>query len=487
VIRKNLLFIFCTSLLSISVSAQTISINPKNVAPIGNISTGNKVTGKCDGNSKDYIKVNIQPSCYGANLRGGGTVLDPGQGDVVMNLAITNSGSTFTTDIQFPNKITWPENYGQTCSWDNGTKVTCDVNNGLVKVSYNCSYIYGGSKYGVQWFLDDYLDCSRVADPASHGALNQNVKCGFLYSWSGTGYAAVQSYRKIANVANCGLQDPNVDLAAQVLVENMSTPASSITKFAKRGKVTVDFNGLAIKKIQAVKNTGTGEYLMSGSRSSVVANFYQIKGGAKYALTQKVEAGFDDFEECLDIKASFIGTNQFCGSFYSPLMVFFDHKRPVFAGKSSFPLIAGVTLIAWPEKGAPGFFLALDEAQNKKIVRNSQLFGDSNGAPNGFESLRKLDSNKDGVINAQDEKFSKLVLWQDKNSNGVSEEDEVFSLDAKKVKSFSLDYKDDRRKSFGRNAEGRQYSHFTYGDKDKTGDVVDMWFAPFNMDEIKKK
>src|SRR5690606_2252721 len=32
------------------------------------------------------------------------------------------------------------------------------------------------------------------------------------------------------------------------------------------------------------------------------------------------------------------GAAGFCGGYYSPLMVFFDDRRPVFSGKSRFPL-----------------------------------------------------------------------------------------------------------------------------------------------------
>lgn len=476
---KLSMIILGVTCLTSQLFAQTISINPKNVAQFGSISTGNKVGSKCNGLSNDYLKLTIQPSCYGANLRGGGNVLEPSQGNIIMNLKIYNGNDVFSGDVEFPNKVTWPENYGQTCSWDNGSNVECEMASTLVKVQYKCNYISSS------WFLNDYLDCTRQGDPNLDGSTNSTAKCGFLYSWSGTNYAAVNSYKKIANVANCGLTDKNQDLGALTKVENLSSPASTIDKYAKRGKVSIELKGVDIKRIGVLKNNTTGQFEFSGNSSSVVATFYQMKGASKVALTQKVESSFDEFEECLDIKAAFIGANQFCGSYYSPLMIFTDKKRPVFAGRSSFPLIAGADMVAWPEKNAPGFFLALDLLGNKKIVKNTQLFGDSAGFENGFAALKELDSNKDNVIDEKDEKFSKLVLWQDVNGNGVSEESEVFPIKEKKLKSISLDYKDDKRKSFGKNAEARQYSTVTFEDG-KKGDIIDIWFASFTKDSLKK-
>lgn len=72
-------------------------------------------------------------------------------------------------------------------------------------------------------------------------------------------------------------------------------------------------------------------------------------------------------------------------------------------------------------------FLAIDRDGNGSIDSGRELFGDQNGAANGFEELRKLDSNHDGVINSRDDRFSELLLFKD-NGNGVTEEGELISL-----------------------------------------------------------
>lgn len=95
-------------------------------------------------------------------------------------------------------------------------------------------------------------------------------------------------------------------------------------------------------------------------------------------------------------------------------------------------------------------FLALDLNDNKKIDSGSELFGEysftkskstnENGSTfeNGFLALAQYDDNKDGVIDAKDAIFKKLVVWNDRNSNGISEMNEMKSLSASGVHSLGL-------------------------------------------------
>ena len=93
-------------------------------------------------------------------------------------------------------------------------------------------------------------------------------------------------------------------------------------------------------------------------------------------------------------------------------------------------------------------FIAIDKNNNGAIDNGSELFGNKSisnnayaytnpNAKNGFESLKELDSNNDGIIDEKDKEFTNLLLWQDKNSNGISETDELIKL-SDKVKSINL-------------------------------------------------
>ena len=56
----------------------------------------------------------------------------------------------------------------------------------------------------------------------------------------------------------------------------------------------------------------------------------------------------------------------------------------------------------------------------------AELFG-SPGL-DGFEVLETLDTNGDGLIDVNDEEFAKLRVWQDLDSDGVSDEGELITL-----------------------------------------------------------
>ncbi len=95
--------------------------------------------------------------------------------------------------------------------------------------------------------------------------------------------------------------------------------------------------------------------------------------------------------------------------------------------------------ISWVTPG--DVLLALDRNRNGRIDDGSELFGDQRGAVNGFEELRKLDDNRDGVVDAQDSGFGDLVVL----SRGGS----LASLAEAGVAAVRLDYR-----NVGREQEG---------------------------------
>lgn len=94
-------------------------------------------------------------------------------------------------------------------------------------------------------------------------------------------------------------------------------------------------------------------------------------------------------------------------------------------------------------KGDDGF-LVLDRNGNGKIDNGSELFGVdtvmSNGlkASSGFEALRDLDSNADGIFSSADALFGDVRVWSDLNQDGVSQADELKTLDELGIASINL-------------------------------------------------
>ncbi len=85
-------------------------------------------------------------------------------------------------------------------------------------------------------------------------------------------------------------------------------------------------------------------------------------------------------------------------------------------------------------------FLAIDRNANGRIDNGTELFGDQNGAANGFEELRRLDTNRDGRINRLDRGFDDLLLWRD-DGDGQTEAGELLGLADAGIQEISLGYR----------------------------------------------
>jgi hypothetical protein len=80
---------------------------------------------------------------------------------------------------------------------------------------------------------------------------------------------------------------------------------------------------------------------------------------------------------------------------------------------------------AWTERGQDLAFLAYDKDGNGKIECGEELFGNFTvpGQPNGFAALGKLGGGQ--KMDDSNPFFEKLLLWTDRNHNGVSEPSEL--------------------------------------------------------------
>lgn len=117
-------------------------------------------------------------------------------------------------------------------------------------------------------------------------------------------------------------------------------------------------------------------------------------------------------------------------------------------------------------------FLAIDRNGDGQINSGRELFGDQNGAANGYEELRKMDSNGDGVINRFDKDFDKLVLFRD-NGNGITEEGELISLADSGIAEIQLGYRNVNQGAAGGNRLA-QIASFrrTNGSYGRTADAI---------------
>ncbi len=97
-----------------------------------------------------------------------------------------------------------------------------------------------------------------------------------------------------------------------------------------------------------------------------------------------------------------------------------------------------LSYVDWPEN-VDEVAILVRPSYKGGAIGLSDLYGDTNAA-NGFEQLRKHDSNKDGLITKADKDYSKLRLWFDKNRNAQVDKDELEPIGKYSVDKIYLSY-----------------------------------------------
>ncbi len=113
---------------------------------------------------------------------------------------------------------------------------------------------------------------------------------------------------------------------------------------------------------------------------------------------------------------------------------YFDHDANGFAEQTGW-------------SSADDGILVWDRNNNGLIDNGKEVFSDymslnGKSAKGGLLLLKEFDKNGDGKITAKDSIFSKLKVWQDRDGDGYSSSDELFSLEDKGIRAILLDYKD---------------------------------------------
>lgn len=102
--------------------------------------------------------------------------------------------------------------------------------------------------------------------------------------------------------------------------------------------------------------------------------------------------------------------------------------------------------IGWTAAGSNQAFLWMDRNGNGVVDGGGELFGnatslnDGTRARNGFEALKELDANHDGVLDANDPVWAHLLLWRDFDHDGKSQPGEVERVQGSEITAIDVAY-----------------------------------------------
>ncbi|PTD96445.1 calcium-binding protein [Pseudothauera lacus] len=148
--------------------------------------------------------------------------------------------------------------------------------------------------------------------------------------------------------------------------------------------------------------------------------------------------------------------------------VYFDHAADGFAERTGW-LGAGDGLLVWDRNG--------DGAINsgRELFGSETVLASGLKAVNGFEALRELDINGDGVIDANDPAFAELRVWVDANVDGRTGEGELLTLEEAGVQAINVTYSHSNHVDAHGNAHKQVGSFVTTGGETRT--AADVWFV----------
>jgi hypothetical protein len=152
---------------------------------------------------------------------------------------------------------------------------------------------------------------------------------------------------------------------------------------------------------------------------------------------------------CGDLNVSIGDTT--CYTLFSPIALDLDgngiQTPALIDSKGTFDLLGTGKAVhsGWLSSGDA--FLAIDTNGNQKVDDISELFGGNKG--DGFAKLASFDTNGDGLVDAHDADFGKLLVWQDANGNHATDAGELRTLAEAGIASLTASYTDGAENQLG--------------------------------------
>lgn len=237
----------------------------------------------------------------------------------------------------------------------------------------------------------------------------------------------------------------------------------------------------------------------------IPASFVFSKTASGFWLTAQITGLSADFKETGTVGypiVSAAASTALSLYTYSPIVVNLDRAPAPRTSKwSETKVIFDLNGDGRPEQTgwiAPGsFLLALDLNANGQIDDGRELFGTATQLPgslkaeNGYRALAQYDKNNDGVIDSKDRIFNKLLLWDDRDQNGLSSAPELQSISVAGITSFGLQATQltglDSKTHEGADTNRVYYKSLVHGPKacGKEGcPTFDVWFNTIPLSRL---
>lgn len=148
-------------------------------------------------------------------------------------------------------------------------------------------------------------------------------------------------------------------------------------------------------------------------------------------------------------------------------------------GENSDPHAHAKKRISWITKSSYKFLVKPDERGRVRGI--NELFGDNTKGPDGefaadgYAALAKYDLNKDQVIDASDAVYSELMLWSDKNFDGIAQKRELSSLADEGLIAIDLQYDNNFTETDKYGNQTKMKSVVKYSDGSYKL-IFDLWF-----------
>jgi hypothetical protein len=140
--------------------------------------------------------------------------------------------------------------------------------------------------------------------------------------------------------------------------------------------------------------------------------------------------------------------------------------------------------MGWTRIGTENAFLAFDRNGNGRIDSGAELFGNFTPlkggglAPNGFIALAELDGNRDGIVDPSDAGWATLLLWTDRNHDGMSTPGELQPIGESIVAALETDHRlTGRRDQWGNEYRYASRFHLRSGEAERQRAYYDVFFV----------